>query len=124
LKTAEETVPVAGGADWIIVGTFDIVSGCIEVVGGTFIEDVGEAFGLLVRVDTWKVVMVDKLITTTVVESAPSCDWKPTVDAKLEDSGLRVGSGTELVLLSVKNGIEVDDGFAWRETELLLVFRT
>ena len=57
----------------------------------------------------------------SVVESAPGCDWKLADTAKLEDDGLTVGRGTELVLLSAKNGIEVDDGFGWGETELLVV---
>jgi hypothetical protein len=121
LKTAEDTVPVAGGADWMTVGTFDIVSAGIEGVGGTFVEEVGDGLELLVGVDALKVVMVEKLITMSVVESAPGCDWKPADAAKLEDDGPTVGSGTELVLLSAKDGIEVDDGFALGETELLVV---
>jgi hypothetical protein len=103
------------------VGAFDIVSADIEEVSGTFVDEVGEGFELLVGVDALKVVMVEKLITMSVVESAPGCDWKPADAAKLEDDGPTVGSGTELVLPSVKNGIEVDDGFARGETELLLV---
>jgi hypothetical protein len=57
----------------------------------------------------------------SVVESAPGCDWKLADTAKLEDDGPTVGRGTELVLLSAKNGIEVDDGFALGETVLLMV---
>jgi hypothetical protein len=59
LKTAEDTVPMAGGADWMTVGTFDFVSAGIEAVGGTFVEEVTDGLELLIGVDTVNVVMVE-----------------------------------------------------------------
>ena len=52
-------MPVAGGTDWMTVGTFDFVSAGIEAVGGTFVEEVRDGLELLVGVDAVNVVMVE-----------------------------------------------------------------
>jgi hypothetical protein len=56
------------------VGAFDMVCAGIEVVGGTFVEEVGDGLELVVEVEELEPVMVEKLITMTVVESPPYPD--------------------------------------------------
>jgi hypothetical protein len=105
------------------VGAFDMVCAGIEVVGGTFVEEVGDGLELVVEVEELEPVMVEKLITMTVVESPPYPDWKPADAARLDEDGPGVGNMTEPVLLSEKKGTETDVGFDKGEAELLVVAR-
>jgi len=67
-------VPLAGGADEMTVGAADMVSAGIEVVGGTCLEEDGDGFELVVEGSRLEAVRVERLITMTVVESAPDPD--------------------------------------------------
>jgi hypothetical protein len=115
--TAGDTVPVAGGIDEMIVGASETVSAGTEFVSAIWEDEVGEAFGVLGGEVALNVVTVEKLITMMLVESVPVSDWKPADAAKLEDEGPTIGVGTGLVLLSVKNGSEVDEGVAGEAAE-------
>jgi hypothetical protein len=53
------------------VGAFDMVSAGTEVVGGTFLGEDGDSLELVVEVGRLEAVRVERLITMTVVESAP-----------------------------------------------------
>lgn len=111
-------VPLAGGVDGMIVGAFDMVCAGTEVVG-TFVDET-DGFELVVETDGLGAVMVERLITMTVVESAPDPDRELGDGARLEDEGPAVGRGTGLVLLSVKNGTDVDDDFDKGDAGLLV----
>lgn len=56
------------------VGASDMVSAGTEVVGGIFVEEDGDGFELVVEVGRLEGVRVERLITMTVVESAPDPD--------------------------------------------------
>lgn len=56
------------------VGAADMVSAGIEVVGGTCLEEDGDGFELVVEGSRLEAVRVERLITMTVVESAPDPD--------------------------------------------------
>jgi hypothetical protein len=71
---AGDTVPLAGGADGLTVGASEMVSAGTEVVGGTFLGEDGDSLELVVEVGRLEAVRVERLITMTVVESAPDPD--------------------------------------------------
>jgi hypothetical protein len=56
------------------VGASDMVSAGTDVVGGTFFEEDGNGFELVVDVGRLEAVRLERLITMTVVESAPNPD--------------------------------------------------
>jgi hypothetical protein len=103
------------------VGAFDMVSAGTGVVGSTFVEEDGDGFELVVEAGEFEAVMVERLITMTVVEFVADPDWEPGDGAGLEVEGPVVGRGTGLVLLSVKNGTDVDDEFDNGDAGLLVV---
>jgi hypothetical protein len=108
LKSAGEMVPVAGGADDIIVGAAVTVSAITEEMDRDEEETepvgFGNGDGLVEVVDA--AVMVLTSMVMSVVES-PS-DWNPA-EAANDDGGVMepVGGGIKLVLLSEKYGIAV-----------------
>lgn len=91
----------------MIVGAFEKVSDGIERSDG-FEEVDDDELDALTNWDPLDVVIVEKAIVMSVVDSAADSDWKPADAAKPEeDEGTVVGNTTELVLLSVKNEIDV-----------------
>ena len=56
------------------MGASEMVSAGTEAVGGTFMEEDEDGFELVVEVGRLEAVRVERLITMTVVESAPDPD--------------------------------------------------
>lgn len=56
------------------MGASEMVSAGTEVVGGTFLGEDGDSLELVVEVGRLEAVRVERLITMTVVESAPDPD--------------------------------------------------